>query len=122
MFQWAQFLEVARGLSVAAGRKPEHRLTEAALRSAASRAYYAAYCHARGYAEANLGFTRSRGVDDHADVRDCIRRSGLVAEASSLDDLRKWRNMCDYDDIVANCELLARASLTRAEQVIKALS
>jgi hypothetical protein len=52
-FDWREYLNLARQL---AGLQGSDYSQEAVERSAVSRAYYAAFCWARNYAEKNLGF------------------------------------------------------------------
>jgi hypothetical protein len=44
------------------------------------------------------------------------------AVARRLDQLRMWRNLCDYEDRVANLALLSTAALRTARRVIDALT
>jgi RNA-splicing ligase RtcB len=52
-FDWREYLNLARQL---AGLQGSDYSQEAVERSAVSRAYYAAFCWARNYAEKNRGF------------------------------------------------------------------
>lgn len=118
-YHWEEFLQLARLLQERASTVPK----EAALRSAVSRAYYAAYNHACVYAENNFSFTRTREAEDHTRLRDVFRGQGKPTIADNLDDLRKWRNTCDYDDtkpirIITN---LVTPAITQADKVIKEL-
>ena len=117
-FDWSGFLGVAEGLCTAAQKNPTHRLAQAFYRTAVGRAYFASYCHARSYAEQHLDFVRTHGPNDHEYVRDTIRAAGKVKEASALDDLRKFRNQCDYDEQVHNVDLMAAGSLMKARSVM----
>jgi uncharacterized protein (UPF0332 family) len=120
-YNWPQFLELARLLQSEAGRLlPE----EAAFRSAVSRAYYAAYNHACVYAEKNFLFTRTREAEDHTRLRDLYRGKGKTGIASGLDDLRQWRNTCDYDDtkairLITN---LVTPAINEADRLIRELT
>ncbi len=78
-FDWREYLDLARSLT-----QPGTGFTqEAALRCAMSRAYYAAFCHARNYARDHHGFMPAYDPSDHKLVRDHFttypesRQSGL---------------------------------------------
>lgn len=116
-FAWKEFLELARDLSM---RTVSGYSKEAAERTSVSRAYYAAFCHARNYATANLKFEPRRTGEDHRLLREHFRRLGEAqAEVGeALDDLRKWRNQCDYDDVVDNLPLLVQGALESARKIL----
>src|SRR6266487_4943486 len=59
--------------------------SEAASRSSVSRAYYAAYCHARNYASLHLEFIASGGSRDHGRLRAHFHNLKMQALADSLD-------------------------------------
>lgn len=118
-YHWEEFLHLARFLQTGASTLPQ----EAAFRSAVSRAYYAAYNHACVYAENNFSFTRTREAEDHVRLRDLFRGKGKSTIADDLDDLRKWRNTCDYDGtkpirIITN---LVTPAINQADRIIRAL-
>lgn len=96
-FDWREYLELARQL---AGLQGSGYSQEAADRSAVSRAYYAAFCWARNYAEKNMKFEPKRNPTDHSRLRDLLKNEGYPELASHLNKLRGWRNACDYDDQV----------------------
>ena len=119
-FIWKDYLDVAknlRGDSIACS-------SEARLRSGVSRAYYAAFCHARDYARKNLGYQATGRAQDHQTLKGYYGKHGLSAIALKLDDLRTWRNICDYDDQLAasmNIQRLINAAIKRAEDIISQL-
>lgn len=118
-FDWKEYLELARFLQ---GQSGMTYWQEAASRSAVSRAYYAAYCHARNYARDREGFLPSGGPQDHGRVRGHFQASGRVSIASDLDDLRRWRNDCDYDDVIAgDLNQLVGSAPQNAQDIIEAL-
>jgi hypothetical protein len=41
--------------------------------------------------------------------------------ARRLDDLRTWRNLCDYEDTVRNVSLILRSAVAAARDVVEAL-
>lgn len=115
-FDWKEFLELARDLT---GRAGSDYSTEAADRTAVSRAYYAAFCWARNYAESRLGFQRTGKAEDHALLRQHLSRQGKRQVASNLNKLRGWRNACDYEDQVPNTIHLVKGAIETADKVIQ---
>jgi len=95
-FDWNEYLNLAAFLK---GDKVNY-LPEAGIRSAISRAYYAAYCHARNFAVAKQSFVASGKADDHDLLIRHYAGRGMATVANALDGLRRWRNQCDYDNRV----------------------
>lgn len=96
MFDWSHFLAFAEKLR---HTPPDDEHYEAVMRSAVSRAYYAAYCHVRNREAEKRNFKRSN--DDpgergrlHKHLRNCRKRNWL----GDLEVLWQWRVMCDYGD------------------------
>jgi len=116
-FDWREYLELAREL---AGLRGSGYSQEAAERSAVSRAYYAAFCWARNYAEKNLGFTPKRDPTDHLQLRDHLQNQGYPKLGSDLNKLRRWRNACDYDDQIPQLRQQVSFSIKVADKIIQA--
>lgn len=114
-FDWREYLNVARSLS---GEAEVEYSPEAAQRCAVSRAYYAAFCHARNYARDRQNFKPSNAVDDHSGIRRHFNSRQNKAIAPALDSLRQWRNQCDYEDDVENVEALVINAIREAQKVI----
>jgi len=114
-FDWREFLELAKGL---AGWPGVNYSAEAARRSAVSRAYYAAFCWARGYAETNLGFRRTGTAEDHRLLRELFKKRKPLL-ASTLNRLRGWRNDCDYEDQISNLHYYVQNAIKAAGDVIR---
>jgi len=117
-FDWTDYLNLALHLH----GQPQGYGQEAAQRSAASRAYYAAFCHARNYARDRQGFRPRYNVDDHKNVRAHFRRRQMPRIARKLDSLRQWRNDCDYSDTVPNITDLVTSAIAEAQQVLRKLT
>jgi uncharacterized protein (UPF0332 family) len=117
-FDWREFLALARDLGRCSSSSYS---TEAASRTSVSRAYYAAFCHARNYAESKLGFQRTQRARDHRLLRDHLRNRGAPWEEISeyLEDLQKWRGQCDYDDDIQNLDVLVSSAIDTAEKIIQ---
>jgi uncharacterized protein (UPF0332 family) len=120
-FDWVEFLALANDLR---GRLGALYSEEAANRTAVSRAYYAAFCHARNYAENRLSFRRTGTGRDHRLLREHLRDFGdsWMEIAEYLEDLQKWRGQCDYDDTVPNLGMLVSNALNTAEEIISRCS
>ena len=123
-FDWQQYLDLARYLSDQAGRQAD--ICEAAQRSAVSRAYYAAFCHARNYARDIEAFVPTGTGKDHAVVPDHFKAT--KPEVSRLlQRLKQWRTTCDYDDTLASSprqadvHMMMLSAIRHAEEVIKRL-
>ena len=70
---------------------------EASQRATVSRAYFAAFGHALHYEIDNDRFKSYGKSDDHANLRvHFAKKRKEVIIASELEDLRRWRNQCDY--------------------------
>lgn len=115
-FDWKEFLELARDL---ARRTGAGYSKEAADRTSVSRAYYAAFCYARNYAEKLLGFIPKHTAEDHQRLKNhFIRLGGVWTDlGEDLDDLRKWRNKCDYDTLVHGLQHLVVNALDSASRI-----
>jgi hypothetical protein len=117
-FDWRAYFDLARHLRGDVGAPFDQ---EAAVRSAVSRAYYAAFCHARNFARDKQGFSPTGSAEDHRFLRQHFQRRGRVAIAANLQELRQWRNKCDYEDVVANLAQLVSSAITQSEQVLNSL-
>ena len=117
-FDWTEFLALARDLGRRSG--PSYS-PEAASRTSVSRAYYAAFCYARNYAENKFGFQRTRTGRDHSLLRNHLRNLSepWPEIAEYLEDLQKWRGQCDYGDEIHNLDALVLNAMETAEEVIQ---
>ena len=115
-FDWREYLDLAREL---AGLRGYGYSQEAAERTAVSRAYYAAFCWARNYAEKNLGFQPEGKSSDHTKLREHFQKKGYPELASDLNKLRGWRNACDYDDQVSQLHQQVSSSIKVADKIIQ---
>lgn len=123
-FDWREFLNLARLLKDEPYAKCNK---ESAYRTAVSRAYYAAFCHARNYARDNQGYKPSYDDEDHKNIREHYRMVKMYTIARFLDHLRLWRNTCDYDDVITddegrNINILTNVAVDRAQKVLAELS
>lgn len=117
VFDWSQYLVLAEALAT----QPDN---EAALRSAVSRAYYAAFCSAREYLlNTNMLFGRrprrprlSHRAVWHTYQRDVDRRIGMDGNR-----LRELRNLVDYEDVVPDLENAVRSALSTSRRILASL-
>lgn len=116
-FNWNEFLDLACYL---AGQTSTVYSKEAAKRTSVSRSYYAAFCSARNYAKINQDFKPGQAAEDHRRLRQHFKDlGGIWIEVSEhLDDLRKWRNQCDYDDMVPDLDRLVLEAIQIAKEIL----
>lgn len=118
-FNWKEYYDLAKFLQ---GQTGSNFTQEAAFRSAVSRAYYAAFCYGRNYAQDRLEFTPQRNAEDHGHLIERLRDRKLGHIAQKLGRLRQWRNNCDYDDTVGDLPPILAASLTYTQEVFNTLT
>jgi uncharacterized protein (UPF0332 family) len=121
-FEWKDYFILACDLKKqAVGSSIE----EALLRSAISRAYYAAFCIARNYLrdvikDPDLPYDGTAHSFMIGKFRNSNNRNYLKV-GNNLDRLRAYRRFADYDDIVSKLNSRAADALYFAEQVISLL-
>ena len=116
-FDWSQYLVLAEEIAEQPGN-------EAALRSAVSRAYYAAFCLAREHllnTNKLFGSKPRRPRLSHQTVwltygRDVDRRIGVDGNR-----LRELRNLVDYEDMVPNLDNAVRSALSTSRRILASL-
>ena len=121
-FLWADYLAVARYLT-------EHSESgghaDAFLRSAVSRAYYAALLTARNLLRDQWGIEVPEDVEIHYFISQWFLAEDAVERKEVgewLERLRGRRRMADYDDEIRNPLSLARISLFDAQVVVDRVS
>ncbi len=92
-FEWKKLVDLARQLEQQATAVAD---AEPVQRSAVSRAYFGAYCHARNFAQAFLRFAAREDADDHGRLRAHLKNRRRQGDAKRLERLRQWRNDADY--------------------------
>ena len=119
-FDWKQYLDLARELSQPTTRNAGEQ--EARLRSAVSRAYYAAFCHARNYSRDWLKFVPNYTADDHGRLRAFLKDGKRRGIALKLDQLRQWRNDADYSDsVTSDLATMATYAVSEASKLLDLL-
>jgi uncharacterized protein (UPF0332 family) len=123
-YDWVEFLKLAESLE----SKPDSPgPREAALRSAASRAYYAAFHQALERATRE-GFSPAYAGDDHKRVQEHFRHYTPPSKtrkkiAQELDRLLTERHKADYrNDIGKRPESLANHAIGMATRIIRNLN
>lgn len=117
-FDWSEYLNLAQEL---AGQATSPSSQEAKLRSAISRAYYAAFCKARNHLRDAEKHSIPRGGEAHPYVRDQFKKSANRVRrevGENLNRLRIDRNKADYDDTMAGLPATSKRALRRARRVI----
>jgi uncharacterized protein (UPF0332 family) len=120
-FDWSEYLNLAQELS---GHITGPSSQEARLRSAISRAYYAAFCKARNHLRDKERHSIPDGGQAHPYVREQFRRSPDKARkklGENLNRLRIDRNKADYHDTVAGLPAITEKALRLAERGISKL-
>lgn len=117
-FDWNEYLTLAQFLQQLSTTDVNQ---EASHRSAFSRAYFAAFCHARNYARDRHGLKLTYTGDDHSLVMRHFRFRKAKGVAIKLDMLRKWRNECDYADSLSDLSVTLGSAITEAQKVITIL-
>jgi uncharacterized protein (UPF0332 family) len=119
-FDWSEYLNLAQELT---GQAVSPSSQEAKLRSAISRAYYAAFCKARNHLRDKEGLPIQK-IDVHQYVRNRFKSSPDKVRkkvGENLNRMRKDRNKADYDDEVPRLAAMTVKTLKLADQVIRRL-
>ena len=120
-FDWAQFLTLAKELS---GDQTTAASDEARLRSAASRAYYAAFRFTKNYLRDTFGEEPPDHGNNHAFIIQLLKASSAKdfrRIGINLERLRDQRNQADYDDEVDNIGLWFPNIIHASEKIIQEL-
>lgn len=121
-FDWSQYLNLAREII---GQTTTPADGEARLRSAISRAYYAAFMVARNYLRDRENHSIPETADVHRYVIEQFEQSSdpvRKAIGIKLKQLRRDRNQADYNDIVTGLGVIAQKAIRRARQVLSSLN
>ncbi|MGH9421106.1 MAG: hypothetical protein ACRD3J_14110 [Thermoanaerobaculia bacterium] len=118
-FEWRDYFTLAETLlssELRGGR-------EACLRSAMSRAYYAAFATARRQSRERHGGIVRQSAAEHGEVATFYASRGDAggAIAAHLTRLRFLRNRADYDDELAGPDEAADEAIARAREVLQLL-
>lgn len=120
-FNWSEYLNLAQELT---GSATTPSSQEAKLRSAISRAYYAAFIQARNFLRDREGLTiplentHQYVINQFKNSHDRVRKK----VGGRLFRLRQARNEADYKDAVVGLVQNSQDALTLARRVISALA
>lgn len=115
-FDWSEYLNLARELAQA-------MTDEAKMRSAISRAYYAAFIKARNFLQEREGLTIA-SENSHQYLINQFKNSSDPARTKlgeRLKRLRVYRNQADYDNSFPRLAEKVQESLTLARRIISSL-
>ena len=115
-FNWKEFLELSKFLQ---NCDEDCVSKETKLRSAISRAYFSAFCHARNYARDKEKYVPQMTAEDHKTLRQHFIFKKRMNIANHLQDLRNWRNDCDYHDDVDNMDIMTNKSIDKASNILR---
>jgi hypothetical protein len=121
-FDWTNYLNLAQELT---GSPIAPSNEEAKLRSAISRAYYAAFIKARNYLRDQERYLTPAGGNPHYDVPLQFQQSSDAARRAigvNLNRLRKDRNVADYADRFNGLSAASNLAIQRAIQILVTLS
>lgn len=121
-FNWVDYLTLAKELKASAG---ESGTSEACYRSAASRAYYAAFHLVFHYA-CNNGYSPSYDGYDHIAIIKFLRQNSSSKDkrkiALELERLKDSRRRADYDDEISqSLDIFAEIAIGYAKGILNKL-
>jgi uncharacterized protein (UPF0332 family) len=117
-FNWSRYLSLAQQLY------SNSNGDEAFLRSAISRAYYAAFVTARNHLRDKDRIRNIPVIDAHNFVITQFELSQNPLRnriGVKLRNLRKWRNFADYEDRMFQLNYRTRTAITSAQEVLNDL-
>ena len=121
MYDWRDYLEISKEFLSSCIAQPPNRLRkETMLRTAISRAYYAAFHRSNDYLK-TYGF-RPNEQSVHRSVIEKIDsyvHNGEVKISSDLDRAFVSRKKADYNDSLTGLEKEAEITIERAKTIIK---
>jgi hypothetical protein len=117
-FDWKEYLLLSQEIYRSRDRIGHN---EAIFRCVVSRAYYAAFCGSRYFAKIHQKYVPSNSAIDHIKIRDHFRNRGRNDVASKLEELKKWRTKCDYNDDVRNIEIMTKQAIKTAFEIFNHL-
>ena len=122
-FEWSRYLTLAQELTDQAV-KSSGQDTEARLRCAISRAYFAAFGEVQNHLRKEGNFIPNTARGHQIVVRLLKESADKTCQKMGqlLEDLRTSRNLADYDDVVPNLLALTNGALVLAETAISLLA
>jgi uncharacterized protein (UPF0332 family) len=120
-FDWSEYLDLAQEL---AGQATGPSSQEAKLRSAISRAYYAAFCSARNHLRDKERHTIPSGGEAHQYVQNQFKKGGDKVRkkvGENLNRLHIHRKKADYEDRVTKLPATTEYALKVAQRIVSNL-
>ena len=113
-FDWSEFYRFAEYLQ----KDSSFDCQEAVQRTIVSRAYYAAFCMAKETAERKYKIPFKGNGTDHRRI--CVEYAKRERRdiSDALRELRKFRNMCDYQKDIKNMHNLTESSLRLSHEIM----
>lgn len=121
-FDWSQYLNLAKEF-LCQPTPPANQ--EAKMRSAISRAYYAAFISARNYLPETEEHSIPKTADAHKYVVQQFKQSSDADRqniGSNLEKLRRDRNAADYNNSVPELFKISKIAVKRSHRVISMLN
>ena len=121
-FDWSQYLNLAKEFL---GQPTPPASQEAKMRSAISRAYYAAFMSARNYLQETEGYSIPTTADAHKYVLQQFKQSSDRERQNigrNLENLRRDRNAADYKHNVPDLFKISKIAVKRSQRVLYKLS
>lgn len=121
-FDWSQYLNLAKEFL---GQLTPPTNQEAKMRSAISRAYYAAFISARNYLQETEGLSIPKTADAHKYVVQQFKQSSETERQNigrNLEKLRRDRNEADYNNSVPELFKISKIAVKRSQRVMSQLS
>ncbi len=111
-FDWFAFLDLAELL----GDPNTAPLTnpEAERRSSISRAYFAIFCGVRDFCSKELNYKPENTYADHRALRDYLKKQRYSQLAYLLENLRRYRNLADYNTEMKNASKIRKKAVENA--------
>jgi uncharacterized protein (UPF0332 family) len=116
-FNWNDFLRLALHLNTDYSFDGQ----EAVQRTIVSRVYYACFGMAKEVLEHKYNIVVPQNAGSHKYVRCEYGKLGRNDIKNALNDLREYRNCCDYNKNVKDLHLFVNKSLQKSEEIIKNL-
>jgi hypothetical protein len=113
-FNWHDFFQLAEHLN----NDYSFYSQEAVQRTIVSRPYYAVFGMAKEVLEHKYKITIPQNPASHTYVRIEYEKQGRNDIKNALNDLRRYRNCCDYNKNVKDMHIIVRKSLKLSEKII----
>ena len=134
-FDWTHFYEISKYIEendylCTIGKPLNKDFLEASARTVVSRAYYSAFNYTLNFAKTKkydhfikIKFPNNEHHNDHMEIREFLKRSFSKHTyyneiVNDLNNLRYYRNKCDYENDVKNIINIAEESVDISKDII----